>query len=230
MVDETALIMTGQASRSWGFSLHSGEGSTTFSAVHYGMHIAKPIVVDVASGEELTQIVRGALCEQYPTLSVQQARTIKESLGQNTEYELPDGTVLKLDKVQEAIEKTLFVRDKLHEKIHDYMDRISEFQRGDFYTQMVWSGATTRLPSFDRKHIKNMMCQVQTNSLLCNPADDIKIQAYPGREDVVWTGLSIVGAWTTFRANGTIRKQQYEEGRWFTHLLISNPELTKDCR
>jgi actin-related protein len=192
--------------------LHSGDGCTHFSSIIESRYSAKPQVLDIPCGADLTEIVRNAIRQQYCEITTEQARLIKESLVNNCEeYELPNGTKIEISRVKALVEHALFDEAKLHEKIHRYIELSNEFQRSTLYYNVILSGGNTLFDCFGKDALWKRMNKVETNSLLCDTRRG-NIVTPLDRDLSIWIGGSILGSLSTIQYSGlNIRKEEYEE-------------------
>src|SRR3989338_11396705 len=136
MGEEGPLVLYASG-RACGIMVHSGDGCTHFSSIMEGYYSAKPAMIDIPSGADLTEVVRKSLRQQYWKISTQEARKVKESLYNNQEeYELPNCKILQIGHVKEHVEHALYTEGKLHEKIHAYIEQSSEFHRRMLYNNV----------------------------------------------------------------------------------------------
>jgi hypothetical protein len=211
MVQENQLTLYSNG-RTCGFTMISGEGGTYFSSVDEGFYCAKPTLVDIPSGADLTEVVRKSLRQQFWKLTTTQARLIKEAISDNREeYELPNGKILKIGHLKQHIEHAFFTEGKLHEKLHSYIEQSDEFIRPTLYNNIVFGGGNTFSDCLEKEPLLKRMNTVKTNTLLCK-TDGVKIIAPHERKNSIWIGGSIIGTLNLFRySSACVSRELYDE-------------------
>ena len=232
-----SLVASG---RTTGVVLDSGDGVTQVTPIYEGRIQSKAIARINLAGRQLTQNLLIMLNERgYKINSVhaiESARCIKEKLCSvaidydalikdankasiEKSFELPDGTVIKLDverfKCSEILFKPSLAGFEFIPGVHDLlfnslMNCDCEIQKM-LFSNIILNGSSTFFSGF-KERIENE---------LINRKNDIKVKVIspPERNKSVWIGGSILASLSSFK-NYWLFKKEYEE--YGSNLIYKN--------
>jgi actin-related protein len=183
--------------------------------------------MDVA-GRDLTEHMQRLLMQEGTSLTgssgLELARSIKEACcyvadtheeglrgGQSTEFEMPDGEVIRVGASRSRCVEALFAPlaelgldiPGVHELLYTTVQKCDIDVRRELLTNVVLSGGTTMFAGMSARLTKELerMCPASVTPRVVAPAE---------RKYSVWIGGSILASLSTFQAQW-VQKKEYDE-------------------
>lgn len=204
-----------------------GEHISYFAPIFYGCILPHAIIKLNFAGDNLTEYMKKLLeenREKFSTIAEKEIiKTIKEKSCyvalnyeeekksvEQFEYELPDGTKIKINeqriKCPEALFKPKMINKEekgIEEACFDSIQKCNINIRKDLFNSIVLSGGTSMFKGLSERFSKEL--KILASSLM---KEEVKIISSPERKYAVWIGGSIF----SFSSDSLwITKQEYEE-------------------
>ena len=218
--------------RTTGCVLDSGDSVTHSVAIHEGYANPTTVVRLDLGGKDLTEhlmndlnvnghnfrtmaeraIVRD-MKEKLTYVALdfdQEMKIASESTTLEKNYELPDGSVITVNKERFQCPEVLFQADLIgieasgiHNCIFQSIMKSDVDLRSNYYSNIVLSGGNTMFPGIAQRVTKEL-------TALAPSIIKVKVAAPPQRKHSVWIGGSILGSLSTFQQMW-ISKSEYDE-------------------
>jgi len=223
-----AVLSLYSSGRTTGIVFDSGDGVSHVVPIYEGYSLPHAVMRIDLAGRDITEYLKKILTEtgiQLTTTAESEiVRTMKEKLcyvsmdyeneltktGDDIDYELPDGTVVKVGSQRFRAPEILFKPEMsgleskgIHHAIYGSIMKCDLDIRKDLYNAIVLSGGTTCYP--------NIADRIQQEVSSLSPSSmTVKVIAPAERKYSVWIGGSILASLSTFQ-HMWISKAEYEE-------------------
>jgi len=234
-----AVLSLYSSGRTTGLVYDSGDGVTHVVPVYEAFSLKHAIARMDLAGRDLTHWMRDLLTEAGVTLSstgeLEIVRDIKEkkcyvaldfeeemrafdtSDEKNTEYELPDGTVISFGSQQIRCPEALFKPallgkdiDGVHETAYNSVQKCDVDLRRELLGSITLSGGSTMYPGISDRLCKEI-------SALAPTSVKVKVVAPAERKFSVWIGGSVLSTLATFQTMWVTRQEYDEAGASIVH-------------
>ena len=235
-IANSSVLSLYSAGKFTGITVDSGEGVTQFVPIFDGCSLPFSILKMDLSGRSVTKYLIKILEEVGISLTTSFEKEIAKEIKEKTcyvaldfeqektnyqemEYEMPDGTVIKVKDQRFRAPEILFHPEMIGEeaggidqKCYDSINKSAIDLRKDLYQCIILSGGTTMFSGFPErltKEIKNLAPEAMKNN--------VKVIAVPERKYSVWIGGSILSSISTFNSMWITRDEYNESGASIVH-------------
>jgi len=234
-----AVLSLYSSGRTTGLVYDSGDGVTHIVPVYEAFSLKHAIKRMNLAGRDLTHWMRDILCEAGANLSstgeLEIVRDIKEKKcyvaldydeemaafdaddSKHTEYELPDGEVIKFGSQQIRCPEALFQPSFLgkdfpgvHQAAYDCVQMCDVDLRRELFGSVTLSGGSTMYPGINDRLAKEI-------SALAPTSVKVKVVAPNERKFSVWIGGSVLSTLATFQTMWVTRQEYDEAGASIVH-------------
>ena len=227
-VQVQAVLSLYSAGRTTGVVLDAGDGVSHTVPVYEGYQMPHAVGRMDVAGRDLTEHMQRLLMQEGHSFQgssgLELARTIKEGTcfvaetheaalqaKETTEFELPDGTVIRVGAARARCVEALFEplselgKDMVgvHELLYGTVSKCDIDVRRELLTNVVLSGGTTMFPGMATRLQREL-------ERLCPAAVQPRVVAAAERKYSVWIGGSILSSLTTIQSQW-VQKKEYDE-------------------
>jgi len=227
-----AVLSLYSSGRTTGIVVDSGDGVTHTVPIYEGYNLPHAVLrLDIA-GRDLTEwcqtLLQDSGCPFTTSAELEIVRDIKEKLcfvaedyeatlaasadgnEYTKEYELPDGTLIKVNEARFKTPELLFKpelhgveADGIHQLAFKSIQKCDIDIRSELYSNVVLSGGSSMFPGLPERLEKELQDLIPAGK-------KIRIAAPEDRRYSVWVGGSILASLSTFE-NMWITQQEYQE-------------------
>jgi actin len=234
-----AVLALYASGRTTGLVCDSGDGVTHIVVVYDGYSIKHAVKRLNVAGRDLTDYMQKYLSEDgygFSTSAEKEiARTIKETLcrvslnfdeemeefvknpDKKQEFELPDGTKIKVGNLSIRTPECLFKPSMLgldvpgiHKAIHECIQKTDIDLRRDLYENITLSGGSTMFEGMQERLTKEIQALVPESV-------KVKIIAPVERKFTIWIGGSVLSTLATFQSSWITAEEYQEHGPSIVH-------------
>lgn len=234
-----AVLSLYSSGRTTGLVYDSGDGVTHVVPVYEAFSMRHAINRMDLAGRDLTNYMRDILCEAGASFSSsgeleivkdikekkcyvaldfeEEMKIFEEGNSKDTEYELPDGTVISFGSQQircpEALFKPSFLGKDIrgaHETAYDSVQKCDVDLRRELLGSVTLSGGSTMFPGIKERLEKDI-------SGLAPTSVKVKVIAPVERKFSVWIGGSVLSTLATFQPMWVTRQEYDESGASIVH-------------